>query len=711
MKPVRLEFEGFLSHAESTVIDFTDLRAAVIVGPNGSGKTSIVEAIVWCLFGKGRGRGPDDFVSTGQSLCRVAFEFDVGGARYRAERERDSAKAGKSTLTLASYLFSDVIAGEPAEHWKPLGGPTVAETQREVEQVLGLDYDTWLATSFVGQNKADAFTSLRSAERKQLLFDVLQLGNYELLAEEARDQGKEAGYQLASLESRAGELMRDLELAPSPDQIARARETEANAGMSLETLDARRQGVRDRLSEAVRQTESLDRDRRERGQLESEMGDTLKELAAAATEYEALGSAEPEVEWRENEVKQGREALARIQAAIAAKQAELARLKAEQSRDEDKASAEERAISEATERLRTLKEHEGPCFTCGQDLTPEKREEVTEALLDEISTRQAAKAHHIAHHGLLGAETEEISAGVGRMQLELPELERVARKREKVLANVLSTVARGDEIRSRHEQANGRARKLRARLDHLKDQQGVPEQVDITPLKNALQRADEAHRKAVQTLKEASAILARTEKAAEEAEAQRLEASQLLEERPRLQAEVAVLEDVAGAMGRDGIPTLILENAIPEIEGAANHWLERFTDGRFTVRLESQRAKKTGGLKETLDVVVTDTTSERALEELSGGERQCVDLALRLGIAQLLAHRAGTKIGTLILDEAFTALDAGRRQRAVEVIHALTDEFDFVALVTHIPELAEVFPSRIEVSRNGGGSHVEVVTS
>jgi DNA repair protein SbcC/Rad50 len=151
---------------------------------------------------------------------------------------------------------------------------------------------------------------------------------------------------------------------------------------------------------------------------------------------------------------------------------------------------------------------------------------------------------------------------------------------------------------------------------------------------------------------------------------------------------------------------LIIEQAIPALEDEANRLLHKITGGRFTLRIDSLRVLKSGGMKESLEVIVADEVSERPLEALSGGERQCVDLSLRISLARLLAHRAGRSIETLIIDEGFTALDVVHRQRTIEVLHELLEEFTCVLFVTHLQELADAFPARLEITRDENGSHV-----
>ena len=126
----------------------------------------------------------------------------------------------------------------------------------------------------------------------------------------------------------------------------------------------------------------------------------------------------------------------------------------------------------------------------------------------------------------------------------------------------------------------------------------------------------------------------------------------------------------------------------------------------ISVSLQTLGVKKTGGMRETLDVLVGDDLDERPLEALSGGERQMVDLALRIALAKLLAGRAGRKIEALIIDEGFTALDEAHRQRTVEAFAELARSFPMVLAITHLRDLAETFPTTFVVERVGGSSTV-----
>ena len=165
------------------------------------------------------------------------------------------------------------------------------------------------------------------------------------------------------------------------------------------------------------------------------------------------------------------------------------------------------------------------------------------------------------------------------------------------------------------------------------------------------------------------------------------------------------------AFSKHGIPSLIIEQTLPEIEERTNELLERLTEGRMNVRLETLKDKKTGGTKETLDITITDEQGvSRPYETFSGGEAFRVNFALRIALAQLLAERSGVRVRTLVIDEGFGTQDEQGVQNLVEAIQIIQDDFDKIVVITHLPELKEVFPVRIEVEKDPvDGSAFEIM--
>jgi exonuclease SbcC len=166
------------------------------------------------------------------------------------------------------------------------------------------------------------------------------------------------------------------------------------------------------------------------------------------------------------------------------------------------------------------------------------------------------------------------------------------------------------------------------------------------------------------------------------------------------------------AFSKDGVPALLIEQALPQIEAKANEILDRLSDGNMYVRFITQAAFKETrreDLKETLDIQISDSTGTRDYEMFSGGEAFRVNFAIRLALSEVLAQRAGARLQTLIIDEGFGSKDALGRQRLVEAINLVRQDFAKILVITHIDELKDAFPTRIEVEKTERGSVVRVV--
>ena len=187
------------------------------------------------------------------------------------------------------------------------------------------------------------------------------------------------------------------------------------------------------------------------------------------------------------------------------------------------------------------------------------------------------------------------------------------------------------------------------------------------------------------------------------------ELASLREAHAGLQAGRSSYGVLVDAFGRGGIQALLIEAALPELEAQANDLLARLTDHRMTLSLETQRQSRSGNVSETLEIRIADELGTRNYELFSGGEAFRIDFALRVALAKLLASRAGAPLRTLFLDEGFGTQDPGGRERLVEAIQTIQDEFDLILVVTHIEEMKEAFPVRIDVSKDDSGSSLQVV--
>ncbi|MCB9451401.1 MAG: SMC family ATPase [Anaerolineaceae bacterium] len=230
MIPVRLEVKNFLAYRSPDPIHFDGVHLACLTGPNGAGKSSLLDAITWVLWGRARGKRDDDLVHIGQSDMHVQLDFEQEGMTYRVLRRRTRRQRGAGALEIFSILGDGEL--------NTLSEPAIRDTQNKINQLLRLDYETFVHSAFLQQGKADAFTTKAAAQRKQILSDILGLEQWTVYEDAAKDILKQITAELSVIEVRVSEI--DAELAREPHlqaALAEAEQAQAEAQTALEAAE------------------------------------------------------------------------------------------------------------------------------------------------------------------------------------------------------------------------------------------------------------------------------------------------------------------------------------------------------------------------------------------------------------------------------------------------------------------------------------------
>jgi exonuclease SbcC len=162
------------------------------------------------------------------------------------------------------------------------------------------------------------------------------------------------------------------------------------------------------------------------------------------------------------------------------------------------------------------------------------------------------------------------------------------------------------------------------------------------------------------------------------------------------------------AYGKNGIQALLIEEVLPEIEREANLLLSRLTDNQTQIFIESVRDLKSGGIRETLDIQISDAVGVRPYEMFSGGEAFRIDFALRIAVSKLLARRAGTHLQTLFIDEGFGSQDEEGLSLLTQALFSIQQDFEKIIIVSHLERLKDSFPVHVIVEKRSSGSFVHV---
>jgi exonuclease SbcC len=849
--PLRLQLSGFLSYRDPVEVDFSGFTLACISGQNGAGKSSLLDAMTWALFGQARKRD-ESVINMQSTTAEVSFTFEYENNQYRVIR-----RLGRGKTTILEFQILD------GSDWRPLTEHTNRETQVRIEQILRLDYDTFINVSFFLQGRADQFAQQAPTRRKEILGNILGLEIWEVYKERTAERRKAVESTLAEVDGRTTEIdaelaeegPRKLRLAELETQLSglvASRKVQEAALASIKQVRAGLDKQRELVQKMAQALEHLQENlsgqqarlagREEERQPHADLLGRAGEVEAAYTawkqarldleEWDGIASQFyeqeklrlpflTEINGERAKLEQEKETL-EGQGAVASKQLILSADLAAELESANKSLAEtetklelhtkmEKQIQVGRERqaelraentglkgemddlmlrIEKLEAAEGAtCPLCGQPLSTEHRlstlerlqgegrqkgdiwranKSASESLAAQLTDYEAqiliyasADADQLSLSNSVAQLTERLETlkkqtkewetkGAKRLAQVNKKLtgEKFAVEARKKLAKVdkeLATLgyevaaheaARRTEMQARSAESEYRElESARAALKPLDDEiANLNSQVTTLIAQIANQHIE--YEAAVEALAAVEAqapdldgaerslydMQERENQLNQEVGAARQKVTVLDELRKRkkkmevdrgeLGLQIGRYKALERAFGKDGVPALLIEQALPEIEMKANEILGRLSDDTMRLHFETQakyKDEKRKDLRETLEIQVSDGAGERDYEMFSGGEAFRVNFAIRLALSEVLAQRKGARLQMLVIDEGFGSQDAQGRQRLIQSINAVRGDFAKILVITHLDELKDAFPTRIEVEKTETGSTVTVI--
>ncbi len=259
MIPIHLRISGFLSYQDAVELDFDTFDLACISGQNGAGKSSLLDAITWSLFGEARGKSSDIInLHADVKAAEVALTFKHEGNTYRVQR---TLPRNKSTVLEFQILDpgkdphpGPLPTGEGV--WRPLTEKTTRDTQARIEQTLRLDYETFVNASFFLQGRADQFTQQNATKRKEMLSNILGLEMWEEYKNKTADKRKAIEREVDEIDGRVAEI--DAELSEEETRRNRLGELQ----ITLHQLSAAREAKESILANIKKNAALLDEQRK-----------------------------------------------------------------------------------------------------------------------------------------------------------------------------------------------------------------------------------------------------------------------------------------------------------------------------------------------------------------------------------------------------------------------------------------------------------------
>jgi exonuclease SbcC len=199
-----LKLENFFSHKESE-IDFSLFNSALLLGStdgdyfrsNGSGKSAIMESILWCLYNKSRAAMMDDVIHWGENRCSVIFDFLHDKKTYRVKRTR---MRNTSTSTVDFYIQNSDST------WSPLSGSTSGETNEKIISTIKLDHKTFVNSAYFRQNDISEFATSEASKKKEILKSIVDISKWDGYEKEAKKKQKDIQLEVLQVQTRVNSL-------------------------------------------------------------------------------------------------------------------------------------------------------------------------------------------------------------------------------------------------------------------------------------------------------------------------------------------------------------------------------------------------------------------------------------------------------------------------------------------------------------------------
>ena len=626
-------------------LDLRGIHVACLCGANGHGKSALLDAMTWCLWGQARTgtQNHNDLIAYGESECRVELDFLARGQEHRAIRRRRSTGQGRTEVDL--FILDD--AGDA----RSISGNSVRETNWKIQNLVGMDYSTFVNTAFLLQGRSDEFTRKTPAERKAVLSSVLDLGLYETLQGTAAGRRERWQSEVTRTEGALAQNRSLLEAIPDPAaEIGEITSRLERLGKEIEVSVARAEQLRDAVAGLrQKQTEAAAAGHR----IDVLRTDIEQSEAAAAAIAERIANARA-LENRAAEICAGAAALKTAQIEMERLQTARAEHDRLRNRRTELQAAIDRAGAQLSAEAMQLKRH------LDEALQPAASR--ADGLARELQGLAEAEASLAAEHAGLEAEMTESADLQRNIALGRAELDRCiaegkdlrAKQREMQSVDAVCPLCRTplsvdtcDDIAAWYEEE---IRAKLARHDEIKQSlQGLSARLE--DLQAGVSRRDASLSQRQQRLQQQRGRLEQEQRQCEEA------TKQLATSLPRLKRlqqaladddfagdERAALAQVDAAVGELGYDERSLDSATAEARSLL-HWdseLRRLQDARARLPEDEASLAQTGNqltrLNEELQSaeVILDE-AQLAVADLPGRELEAVDADK--AVADLLAER------------------------------------------------------------------------
>jgi len=687
--PKYLKVKNFTSYIDETISfeDFPNLF--VVIGENGVGKSSIIDMITTAIFYRARGvdnrgTGMDNLVNKEADGFEIEYVFTMNSNEYKIIRRK--VRNGAHEL---EFFINGISQTEK-----------LTETQTKINNVIKMDYETFLDTVCIGQGQSGRFMQKKPNERKDVFVQVLGLDKYEKLEQYTRDLKKETRIEMEKVDDKVTNLNAIISNESYYSDIVINNETKISNYKNV--IKCKEEELEKVLTEKA-QYEQI---KRQADHILNQRTLLLKKLHNLKQNIQNDTTTKISLEQKLTRQTEVETKIKEYQDLIEINQSKYTEVSNEKSSLEAKANmlrSQAKDIKTKYDRLNDF--GEGNCDFCGHNIT----ESYKEVYLNDLKI-QAIKL--IGEAKVEEAKVKELSDSMAGLKDIIIETKQKLQNAQNIYNQLLQAKTQVQALENRITDSYNQLKDIseeyhknaEIRISSIEEKtfnDGVLRN-EITNLRTGLSKLESDYAIAKDKLKEITTA--------------KTEINRLEKRFKDLQILHDDYEDLAMAWGKSGIQAAIIRNALPEIEVEINKLLQILCNGKVTVEFNTEKATKGKKVSkkptsiETLDIIVNDQGESRTYETYSGGEQFRVDFACHVGLAKFLAKRAGATIDFFIVDEGLGSQDENARQQFIASVYKLSHVFKKVMCVTHIEEMKDAFGAKVLVTKDPiYGSRVQLI--
>lgn len=696
MIPTNLQLKNFFSHKDSE-IDFTTFNSALLIGntegdyskSNGSGKSTIFESILWCLFNKSRQSMMDDIIRWGETECSVSLEFIHNDAKYRVLRTRNRMN---STSTVSLYYL------DKAGDWVDISGSTAGLTNSKIEELIKLEYKTFINSVYFRQNDISEFAEAEPSRKKEILKSIIDISRWDTYEKSAKKVSKQISDECRILAKSTEEYDQQYEaLLSLKENIKEKSSTISTLNEKISNLSELKKSLAKRYNDLK---SSLDTDTYDR---------VVEDLDKLRDNIEYLEKSEKS---QKDQIEETRKERDRFQQLVDKLNNFLSSKELRDVNDDDvqklkdiliTLKAEKRSCEEFVSSLDEISITPDHCYVCQQNID----ENLYSKLVSDIEKK---KNHYNdrkvkAINEIIDKEKElnvlrETIKVNKKILLAKEKLEDSEPTLNLLISNCEKQEIRLQEIRDKLNSSKSKVDANLKILDSIKNEDFQKIRVDLkaveeeeVSLKDDLSKED----REMGRLIERESLL---QKAVDKILADKKKITKKMER-------ASLFIKLSKMFGKNGIQSILLDAIIEDLEKTSNVTLSSMCNEPATIVLETQRVGSDGtSIIETLDLKVRKDGNLQSFKSLSGGEKFRISLALRIALSEISSRYGGSSLEFLLLDEVNSPLDRyGVETLFVNVIKSLEEKYK-IMVITHDESLKEKFDNIIDSTKTNGDTEI-----